>query len=39
MNSVLERKNNLTSVVVAAVVTLGVFTTGISVAQEKTLFG
>ena len=38
MSPVLERKNNLISVVVAAVFTLSAFTTGISVAQEKTLY-
>ena len=38
MNSLLERKNNLTSIVVAAIFALGAFTTGISVAQEKTLY-
>jgi hemoglobin len=38
MNSLPERKNSLPSVVVAAIFALGVFTTGISVAQEKTLY-
>ncbi len=38
MNALPERKNCLTSVVVAAIFALGVFTTGISVAQEKTLY-
>ncbi len=38
MNSLLEHKNTLTSVVVAAIFALGAFTTGISVAQEKTLY-
>ncbi len=38
MNSLPEPKNSLPSVVVAAIFALGVFTTGISVAQEKTLY-
>ncbi len=38
MNSRLGRKNNLTSVVVAAIFALGAFTAGTSVAQEKTLY-
>ncbi len=35
MNSLLERKNHVTSVVVVAILALGAFTIGISVAQEK----
>ncbi len=38
MNSLLKRKINLTSVVVATIFALGAFTTGISVAHEKTLY-
>jgi len=38
MNSLLERRNNLTGVLVAAIFALGALTTGISVAQEKTLY-
>ncbi len=38
MSSLLKRKNNLTSVVVAAILALGAFTTGISVAHEQTLY-
>ncbi len=38
MNSLRERKNNLTRVVVTAIFALGAFTTGMSVAQEKTLY-
>ncbi len=37
MNSLLKRKNSLTSVVVAAIFALGAFTAGTSVAQEKTV--
>ena len=38
MNPPLECKNNLPSVVVAAIFALGAFTTGISAAQENTLY-
>ena len=38
MNSPLEHNKTLTAVVVAAIFALGVFTTGISVAQDKTLY-
>ncbi len=38
MSSRPEHKTNLTSVVVATIVTLGVFVTGTSVAQQKTLY-
>ena len=38
MNSLPERKNSLKSVVVAAIFAVGIFTTGISVAHEKTLY-
>ncbi len=38
MNPLLGHKNKLTSVVVAAILALSAFTTGISVAQEKTLY-
>ena len=38
MNSLPERKNSLASVMVATILALGIFTTGISVAQEKTLY-
>ncbi len=38
MNSLPERKNSLASVAVAAIFALGVFATGLSVAQEKTLY-
>jgi hemoglobin len=38
MISLPERKNSLASVMVATILALGIFTTGISVAQEKTLY-
>ncbi len=38
MKSRIEHKNNLTSVVVAAIFALAAFTAGTSVAQEKTLY-
>ena len=38
MNALPERKNSLASAMVATILALGVFTTGISVAQEKTLY-
>ena len=38
MNSLLKRKNNRTSVAVAAIIALGAFTAETSVAQEKTLY-
>ncbi len=38
MNSLPERKNSLASVMVATILALGIFTTGTSVAQEKTLY-
>ncbi len=38
MNSLLERKSSLTGAVVAAILALGAFTAGTSVAQEKTLY-
>ncbi len=38
MISLPERKNSLASVMVAAILALGVFTAEISVAQEKTLY-
>ena len=38
MNSLPERKNSLKSVFVAAIFAVGIFTTGISVAHEKTLY-
>ena len=38
MNSPLKRRNKLIGVMVAAMFALGAFTTGISVAQEKTLY-
>jgi len=38
MNSLLERRNSLTSVVVAAILAVGAFTAGTSCAQEKPLY-
>lgn len=38
MNALIERKNRMTSVAAAAILALGVFTTGVSVAQEETLY-
>ena len=38
MNSLLEHRNNLISVVVVAIFALGAFTAGTSCAQEKTLY-
>ena len=38
MTSLPEHKNSLKSVVVAAIFAVGIFTTGISVAHEKTLY-
>ena len=38
MNALTERRNCLTSIMIATILALGIFTTGTSVAQEKTLY-
>lgn len=38
MNALTERRNCLTSIMIATILALGIFTTGPSVAQEKTLY-